>query len=279
MKNSPRKPTRKSRPKRRKSGGSLLPSWWGVLIGVLLTIVACVLGFWYFFISPTSFRWAAFNGKTDWPEGYEVVGIDISHHQANIDWDRLRNCSVDGQPIRFVIIKGTEGTDLFDENFNDNFHWARQNELVRGAYHFFLPDRDVLRQADFFLKQVHLLEGDLPPILDVELRGRKSLPEFRRDVLMWLRRIESVYGVKPILYTSYKFKEDYLNGSEFADYPLWVAHYEKNLGYKGEWIMWQFSDRGKVDGIRGMVDFDIFNGDLRALHDLTLHPNMEEPTE
>ncbi|MBQ8050375.1 MAG: glycoside hydrolase family 25 protein [Bacteroidaceae bacterium] len=275
-----RKTAKRSRPRRKRSGGSRLRSWWGLLLGGLLVVVVYVAVFYHFFVSPLSFRWRAIYGEPDYPTGYDVMGIDVSHHQNRIDWDKLRNSQVAGHPLRFVIVKATEGTTLIDENFNDNFYRARENDLVRGAYHFYIPDRDIERQAEFYLRQVHLEVGDLPPILDIEKRGSKSLREFQRDVLAWLQIVQSVYGQAPIIYTSYKFREDYLNTPAFDAYPLWIAHYyEKHLKYQGQWVLWQYTDCGKVEGIRGYVDFNIFNGDLKALHDLTLQPSDEEPEE
>lgn len=280
MSNTRKTRAKRSRPKRKKSGGSRLRSWWGLLLGGVLIVVAYVLIFYNFFVTPLSFRWRALYGEPDYPTGYDVMGIDISHHQARIDWDKLRNAKIGNHPIQFVIIKATEGTTIFDENFNDNFHWARANNLVRGAYHFYIPDVNIERQAEYFLHQVHLLEGDLPPILDIEKRGNKPLKAFQRDVLTWLEIVQSVYGVAPIIYTGKSFKEDYLNALVFDEYPLWIAHYyEKEVKYSGDWVLWQYTDCGKVDGIRGYVDFDIFNGDMRALKKLTIQPDLEEPLE
>lgn len=254
-------------------------SWWVLLLGGLLAVGLYVGVFYHFFVSPLSFRWRALYGEPDYPTGYDVMGIDVSHHQASIEWDRLRNARIGDHPVRFVIIKATEGTTLFDENFNDNFYWARRSELVRGAYHFYIPDRNVAQQARYFLHQVHLSEGDLPPILDIEKRGTKPLKEFQQDVLLWLTTVEKAYGVPPIIYTGKSFKEDYLSAPAFDRYPLWIAHYyEKSMKYTGDWVMWQYTDCGRVDGIRGYVDFNIFNGDARALQQLTLQPG-DEPAE
>ena len=75
--------------------------------------------------------------------------------------------------------------------------------------------------------------------------------------------------VKPIIYTNYKFKEQYLSAPVFDDYPYWIAHYYVDkVEYKGEWKFWQHTDAGKLPGIKGYVDFNIYNGsfyDLRQL--------------
>ncbi len=211
------------------------------------------------------------NSEPTYPEGYNIRGIDISHYQGDIRWDVLRNASINNDPVRFVFIKATEGVTLMDDNFNENFYQARRNDFVRGVYHFFSPDCSADRQARFFLHQVHLEPGDLPPVLDVEKKGSLSSKELRNAVKRWLDIVEKAYGVKPIIYTGYKFKTSYLNDSIFQEYPYWIAHYYVDkLQYKGQWAFWQHTDRGRVDGITGDVDVNIFNGNLQELNDLTL---------
>lgn len=244
---------------------------WPVWIGILLVGVVYVGLFYYFFVGPFSFRWKAMYGEPVYPEGYSVRGIDISHYQATIEWEHLRNASMNNDPVRFVIIKATEGTSLMDENFNDNFYQAKRNDFIRGAYHFFVPGIDAKQQARFFMRQVHLEPGDLPPVLDVEKMGNLTPQQLRRDVKTWLDMVEARYHVKPIIYTGYKFKMDYLNDSIFYPYPYWIAHYYvEKLAYKGPWVMWQHTDCGRVSGIRGQVDCNIFNGSVQDLMEFLL---------
>lgn len=100
-------------------------------------MVLYVWAFYYFFVGPTGFRWRALYGDAKYPAGYEIHGIDISHYQGTINWNRLRySAMVDGCPIRFIIIKATEGSSRVDENFSDNFDNAREYGFIRGAYHF-----------------------------------------------------------------------------------------------------------------------------------------------
>lgn len=259
--------------KRKKHSRFFFRNWplWAIWTGGILFGLGYVFVFYYFFVSPFSFRWKAVYGDPVYPEGYDVHGIDISHYQETIDWERLRNASLGSAPIRFVFIKATEGVSLVDENFNENFYEARQNDFVRGAYHFFSPDVDARKQARFFLKQVHLEPGDLPPVLDVETVGRLTDTQLKKAVKTWLDIVEEKYGVKPILYTGYKFKLSYLNDPVFDEYPYWIAHYYVDkLSYKGAWRFWQHTDCGKVAGIKGHVDCNIFNGTMKELMELTL---------
>ena len=247
-----------------------------IWVGIIIVAVAYIGLFYYFFVSPYSFRWKAIYGEPEYPEGYNVRGIDISHYQNNIKWEKLRNASLNNDPVRFIIIKATEGKDLYDDDFNDNFFQAQQNDFIRGAYHFFVPGVDAEAQAKFYLHQVHLVPGDLPPVLDIEKIGKLTKAQLQKDVKKWLDIVEKKYGVKPILYTSYKFKKDYLDSPVFNEYPYWIAHYYINkLEYKGDWVMWQHTDCGKVDGIKGFVDCNIFNGTVKDLEAFTLKEKEE----
>lgn len=229
--------------------------------------------FYYFFVSPYGFRWRALYGDISYPEGYEIHGIDISHYQGTIDWNTLKNEALIKEcPIRFIMIKATEGATQIDENFEDNFYQAREHGFTRGAYHFYSVHSTAADQAQHFLKHVKLENGDLPPVLDVEHKPKKqSDEEFKQSVLEWLDIVEKHYGVKPIIYTYYKFKTQYLADKVFDQYPYWIAHYYvDSVEYKGPWKFWQHTDVGRLPGIEGNVDFDIYNGSFYDLRQMTI---------
>lgn len=250
-------------------------AWW---IGGTAVIVLYVFLFYHFFVGPTGFRWRALYGDAEYPEGYEIHGIDISHYQGKIDWEQLKNAMIKGCPVRFVIIKSTEGSSRLDENFRENFNQARDFGFIRGVYHFWSNKSTAREQAYYFLDQVHLTDGDLPPVLDIEHKpADKSVEDFQRDVLTWLHIVEDKYHVKPIIYTYYKFKEQYLSAPVFEDYPYWIAHYYVDkVQYKGKWKFWQHTDVGKLPGIKGFVDFNIYNGSYYELKQLCIGSNNNE---
>lgn len=252
-------------------------AWW---IGGLVVMSLYVGAFYYFFVGPTGFRWRALYGDATYPDGYDIRGIDISHYQGNIDWEQLKNAMIMGCPLRFVIIKSTEGSTRLDENFRENFNQARDFGFIRGVYHFWSNKSTAREQAYFFLDKVHLTEGDLPPVLDIEHKpADKSVEDFQRDVLTWLHIVEDRYHVKPIIYTYYKFKEQYLSAPVFDDYPYWIAHYYVDkVQYKGKWKFWQHTDAGKLPGIKGYVDFNIYNGSYYDLRQLCIGANNNERT-
>lgn len=252
---------------------------WTVWIGLFLVAIISILLFYYLFIDPYSFRWKNMYGDPIYPKGFDIHGIDISHYQEEVDWELVRNASLDTFAIHFAFIKATEGEDLMDEHFEYNFCEAKRNDLIRGAYHFFTPSNSAQSQAAFFIKQVKLEAGDLPPVLDVEKSGRLSAKQLQDSVKVWLNLVEKHYKVKPIIYTGHKFKLKYLNAPEFNDYPYWIAHYYiEELKYKGEWLFWQHTDRGEVNGINGRVDCNIFNGSLEELLELTIKTQLPEDT-
>ena len=245
-------------------------AWW---LGGGTIVAVYIYFFYYIFIGPFGFRWRALYGDISYPEGYEIHGIDISHHQGRIDWQELKdNGLIDKFPVRFVMIKATEGATRVDEFFKDNFYQAREHGFTRGAYHFYSTRSSAKKQAQFFISQVKLESGDLPPVLDVEHKPKQqSDAEFKASVLEWLDIVEHHYGVKPIIYTYHKFKTQYLSDPVFDAYPYWIAHYYVNeVKYTGQWKFWQHTDVGRLPGIKGHVDFNIYNGSMYDLRKMTI---------
>lgn len=202
------------------------------------------------------------------PSGYSVHGIDVSKHQGNIDWKRVSRMEKNNIRISFAFIKATEGITRQDDKFDKNWVQSAKNGLIRGAYHFYYPSRDAVKQADNFIKMVKLSSGDLPPVVDIEYSNGKTKKKICDDLKVFLNRLEKKYGVKPVIYTNIHFYSTYLEGS-FDSYPLWIAGYFDHDRFYNEfktpWHFWQHSEKGKVDGIRGNVDFNVFNGDIEKL--------------
>lgn len=244
-----------------------------MVVLILLGIVVYTGLLYFILVGPSSFRWKAIFGDPIYPENYNIHGIDISHHQAEVDWEVVANeAEVNGDPITFVIIKATEGSNRFDSLFNENFYHAKSQGLICGAYHFWSNHTSAKQQAVFFMDNVHLQEGDLPPVLDVEQYDEQlTKQEFCQNVLTWLKIVEDHFGATPIIYTGLKFKKKYLDGKEFDHFPYWIAHYyTKDLGYDGEWKFWQHTDVGHLKGVKGYVDLNVYNGSYYDLQQLTL---------
>lgn len=207
----------------------------------------------------------------DMPKGYLLHGVDVSKHQGTISWPAVKKMKVEDIRIGFAFIKATEGLGNVDKQFRRNWARAKENGIVRGAYHFFLATKSGKAQAENFIHTVQLEPGDLPPVLDVEQLYGVKPEQMRREVLAWLQAVEQAYGVKPILYTYADFYMQYM-GAPFDAYPLWVAHYvqEEKPRINRDWLFWQHNEQGSVDGIVPRVDFNVFNGDSAAFRKLLL---------
>ncbi len=205
------------------------------------------------------------------PIDYPIHGIDVSHHQSVISWDDVHAMQVKDVKLGFAVIKATEGLTRVDWQFRRNWKKAKEAGMSRGAYHFFLATKSGVKQADNFINTVKLEKGDLPPVLDVEETYGVNQVDLRKRVKDFLDAIERHYGVKPIIYTGADFYKINL-GDDFADYPLWVAHYiQKNKPrIDREWVFWQHSEKGRVNGITSAVDFNVFNGDSSEFEDLLI---------
>lgn len=275
--NTRRKPAVRRTPSARnkkKQKVRTMPIWLRNILAICIVLVFSA-GFYWFFIRPYAYRWKPCHGEKGYgvcmPTEYDIHGIDVSHYQGDIDWEKLADNKEARFPLHFIFMKATEGGDHGDDTFSQNFGQARKHGFIRGAYHYFIPKTDARKQADFFIRTVQLAKGDLPPVLDVETTGKKSDKELKTAVKTWLDRVEAHYGVKPILYTSYKFKLRYLSDSIFSNYPYWIAHYYvDSVKYENKWHFWQHTDVGNVPGIEKEVDLNVFNGTLEELQALTL---------
>lgn len=196
-------------------------------------------------------------------------GIDISQYQGDIHWKSVETIN-ELYPINFVLIRASMGKDGADKKFSSNWKKAKQKNILRGAYHYYRPDEESKLQALNFIAKVSLSPGDLPPVLDIEEHPTTQTKEnLIKGLKNWLKIIEEYYGVKPILYSYDKYYEHILN-EHFIDYPLWIANYNFDVTQpKENWLFWQFSENGSVEGIKGPVDLNIFNGNIFDLQNLT----------
>ncbi len=204
------------------------------------------------------------------PYGYSVHGIDVSRYQLTIDWDEVAKAKEGKHQIRFAFMKATQGIQLTDTTFKRNWVESKRAGIVRGAYHYFEPSKDARQQANYFLSRVKLEKGDLPPMLDVEEQGKLSRKQLQEKVKIWLQTVEKSCGVKPILYCGPAFYRNILQ-KKFEEYPLWIAHYYRyQLSNEFKWRFWQHSDKGKVPGIKGHVDFNVFHGSKAGLDSMRI---------
>jgi lysozyme len=201
------------------------------------------------------------------PEGFEVHGIDVSRHNGEIWWEKIASANIDSSQLGFAFMKSTEGMFFYDREFLDNWHTAKKHKVVRGAYHFFRPMYSPSLQAWNFILNTGLKKGDLPPVLDIEVDEGYSNMDIVIKMRKWLNIMEKHYGTKPIIYTNIAFYKRVVQG-HFDDYPLWIAQYNSkkpNLPLQTDWLFWQYSDKGTIEGINEKVDLNVFKGNKSAL--------------
>ncbi len=204
----------------------------------------------------------------DWPgrtpDTYVVHGIDISRYQGPVDWSSARAAGVN-----FAFIKATEGGDRVDAMFTTNRDGASAAGVSVGAYHFYYFCTPAAVQARWFIANVPIQRGALPPVLDLEWNHRSPTCTLRPDPSVvraearsFIAIVAAHYGQRPIVYTTPEFWSvndlGQLAGEEFwlratADHP---SH-----RYPGAaWSFWQYSGTGIVPGIGGRTDLNAFAG-------------------
>jgi len=285
----PRKPLKKkiTRKRHQKRKKTYLKKRW-ILLAIL---VFGMLGTGYYLKEKIAFYYASYFNRFEHkklknsPEEEDRInriigdyatktfGFDISHYQnkEDIKWDSLSigNKTI---PLKFVLLRATMGNKRTDKNFDHFWENAKKHELLRGAYHFYRPDEDPIKQANSFLATVKLESGDLPPVLDIEkLPRQKSKKQLVEDLKVWLKIMEATYGTKPIIYTYYHYYKDVLK-DDFTEYPLWLANYNDVPAPSPDdnWLFWQFTEKGIAHGINVKVDLNIYNGSYWSLKQLTL---------
>lgn len=209
-------------------------------------------------------RYAFYQGyiRMNYPsfDEYPVQGIDVSHHQRYIDWGKL-----DKQAVQFVFIKATEGGNHKDSLFQQNWRLARYHGIPCGAYHFFTFCKDGDEQARNYIHYVPKDSIDLPPIIDLEYGGNCMKENWKEDLIVEIDKyfeiIEDHYQQKVIIYTTNEFYKNYLIG-QFPDNPIWIRDIlsEPNLPDGRKWLFWQYTNRGRLDGIETNVDLNAFVG-------------------
>lgn len=186
----------------------------------------------------------------------ELYGIDVSHYQGNIDWKEV---AADGN-VSYVYLKATESSSLVDNTYRRNLEGCKRNKLPVGVYHFFSPTASAESQLENFRRTVDPRDQDLIPIVDVEKVAKNNLPAFRKRLKTFLDGVEKTFGVKPLIYTGVNFYHKYLMG-EFSGYKYMVARYDEEMPEFRDalpYILWQFTQSGRIRGIRGSVDRSCF---------------------
>jgi len=191
---------------------------------------------------------------------YPIQGIDVSNHQKVIDWQTL-----DKKYVQFAFIKATEGGDFKDKSFLRNWENAKKQGIIVGAYHFFTFCKSPEEQAQNFIQSVPNEEGMLPPAIDLEYSGNCKLTKTKEallcDIESFISIIEKHYQRRMVIYVTEDFYGDVLAGKLTENY-FWVRdiYTQPKTVDNRAWLFWQHSNRGRLTGIDGFVDLNVFRG-------------------
>jgi lysozyme len=194
-------------------------------------------------------------GRTREQRARRIRGVDVSHHQGEIDWE-----AVAGDGVRFAYLKATEGTTFTDPRYADNRAGALAAGLSVGGYHYFSLCTPGADQGAHFADALGDVSGrrHLPPVVDLELAGSCPTPPppdaLLAEVRAFIHVVEERTGREVAVYSFPDFEARY-GFSREIDRRQWV----RRLGDRPprrDWWIWQRSQTGSVDGIAGPVDLD-----------------------
>ncbi|MGB4258973.1 MAG: GH25 family lysozyme, partial [Phycisphaerae bacterium] len=201
-------------------------------------------------------------------------GLDVSYWQGEItqaEWNQIA-----GSGKVFGFCRASAGIDYADSTLADNMSRAAQAGLVMGVYHFAYPQYySATAEADWFVSVAgaYMTPGHLRPVLDLEQGSNLSTAALSNWANTFMNRVEALTGVEPLIYTNTNYATYELDSS-LADRDLWIAQYwtypdpengQPNIGIFNNWVFWQWTSHGKVPGIPGDADLNVFNGTLAEL--------------
>lgn len=188
----------------------------------------------------------------------EARGIDVSNWQGTIDYAKVKNAG-----IRIIYIKAGQGAGSIDPYFERNYRQAKRYDLDIGFYHF-VTARTVSQarqQAHFFASLINEKEIECRPAMDFEQVSGLTKREANAIARAYMRDLEKLTGYRPAFYSN-EYDVRVLWGSGLSKYPLWIAEYgvsrPSSVGSWKSWTGFQYSDKGAVSGVRGLVDRNRF---------------------
>lgn len=208
------------------------------------------------------------NGEYQYMNGGEVVshkGIDVSKFQGKIDWKAVAEDGVEFAFVRAAYRGYGTGKMVEDTTFEDNMEGAIAAGIHAGAYIYSqaINEDEIREEAELVLSKLEPLHVKCPVVFDVEKTldssGRMnqlSVEERTNLTLLFCQIIEQA-GYKPIVYYNLEMGALMLDIETLESYEKWFAYYNDDMYYPYAYSIWQYSDKGKVNGIKGNVDMDI----------------------
>jgi lysozyme len=199
-----------------------------------------------------------------------LSGIDVSGNQGGVDFAALAASG----GANYVYAKATEGVTFVDDHFALYHDACKKNNIPVGAYHFlrFNTIDNPIAQAKHFLQTIAGREGELLPMVDVEVTDGQPIATLTQTLDAFMSEVEQTLGGKRmLLYTFYSYWNSAMQGSNsFSGHPLWIAEYNSSAapslpGGFNDWVVWQWSSSGTVPGIGTSVDMDRLKTDQLSL--------------
>lgn len=189
------------------------------------------------------------------------MGIDISHWQGNIDFQKVKEAGVEFVYIRVGRGNGIGGEYVIDKKFEKNIEGFNKVGIPVGVYFYSFANsvQDATEEAKWVLQHIKNYDVDLEIVFDWE--NWSSFQEFDlsfkklTNLASSFGKVVKNKGYQAMLYSS----KNYLENVWYpVDFPVWLAHYTDNTDYSGEYKVWQLCNNGRVDGIDdNLVDIDI----------------------
>ncbi len=193
------------------------------------------------------------------------AGVDVSAYQGNIDWQQVKASGIDFAIIRLGYRGYESGKLVEDEYAKKNLKGAREAGLRVGAYFFSqaLTISEVDQEIEFMLKLLGDFSLDMPIVLDWEIpapnaRTAKMDGQTLTDIQLHFCGQMRDKGYQPMIYFNWHQSEHLYNLHALEAYPFWLALYQDRMTYPWKVEMWQYSSSGKVPGIAGAVDLNVY---------------------
>lgn len=198
-------------------------------------------------------------------ENYTSVnGIDVSYYQKEIDWEKVKNDGIDFAMIRLGYRGAESGKLYLDDRFKENLRGAKRAGLQVGVYFFSqaVTVKEAVEEAKYVIRHIrgkgitYPVAFDMEPVTESDRITELTVRE-KTEIADAFCEIIERNGHKPMIYGNPHWLHNHLDCAYLADYPTWLAHYTKQTDYPYAYQIWQYTDKGRVDGIRGRVDLNL----------------------
>ena len=192
------------------------------------------------------------------------MGIDVSKWNGNIDWAAVKNSGVNFVIIRCGYRGSSEGALIEDSKFKSNIKGAQDAGLKVGVYFFSQAVNEVeaVEEASMVISLIKGYSLSYPVYLDVEKSNGRgdgiSNDQRTANIKAFCGTIANA-GYSVGVYSNKTWFTEKMNVSQLGSYNIWLAQYKSAMEYSASKVnMWQYTSKGKVTGISGNVDMNIY---------------------